>query len=116
MLYCCKAGDLIESTLGKTSKPSPSARGAQRIEVLGACHTSQSTWADGPKTFTYRLAKAMAKFRYAGEEMSTETLNHRLHCSAKEHFDPFQLKIKKGHGQSFNLAPLCYKEFRSVLQ
>ncbi|KAE9985530.1 hypothetical protein EG327_004645, partial [Venturia inaequalis] len=114
ILDCCNAGNFIKSTLGKTRKASSSARGAQRIEVLGACHARQTTWAAGPGTFTYRLAKVMAKFRYAGEDMSTETLNHemyRLYESEEEIFNPFQLTLKKGHGQSFNLAPLYNKEF-----
>ncbi|QDS69916.1 hypothetical protein FKW77_001424 [Venturia effusa] len=100
MLDRCHAGNFIKSTLGRTPRPGPSARAAQRIEVLGACHAGQSTWASGVKTHTYRLAKVMAKLRHLSEDMSTETINHeiyKLYHSAKENFDPFQLTIKKGY-------------------
>lgn len=59
----------------------------------------------------------MAEERFAGEDMSTESIYNKVFQAchdAREDFEPFRAVMRRGHGQVINLAPVYHKEFRLV--
>jgi hypothetical protein len=119
---CCAAGDSVKAHSGRQAALNVEDALAHTatdvphvLEVIGACHWSETTPAFGPATFTIRLATVMFELRQHGSNLNTMAINtalFRLYRAKNSRKPPFHFSMRGG--RPVNLGPLYKREFKCV--